>query len=293
VSVMTYPRIETATAQLKPEELTVEIGGVPIRLRVKSRVFAQLIRQRYSGFVTQGFYPEATNIVFDVNLREAHKPGHDLPENDADLEEDDDLEVTRRGEVWQLRRGDFAAEWNVITGSGKISQAANPYSLDSVLRIVHSLVLAQNGDFLLHGASTLRNGRAFLFAGVSGAGKTTISRLAPRDATLLTDEISYVRWTPAGYEAHGTPFAGELAQVGEHCSAPIEVLYLLRQGPENRIDDVPRTVAVQSVLRNVLFFAHDTELVRRLFEGACRLVDTVPVRRLTFLPTAAVWDLIR
>ncbi len=72
-------------------------------------------------------------------------------------------------------------------------QNANPYSLDSVLRIVHSLILAERGGFLLHAASAICDGRACLFSGVSGAGKTTMTRLAPPDVTLLTDEISYVR----------------------------------------------------------------------------------------------------
>ena len=73
----------------------------------------------------------------------------------------------------------------------------------------------------------------FLFAGVSGAGKTTISRLAPADVTLLTDEISYLRRNGEGYVAYGTPFAGELAKVGENIRAPLAALYLLAQGPEN------------------------------------------------------------
>ena len=107
-----------------------------------------------------------------------------------------------------------------------------------MLRIVHSIVLAPQGGLLLHSASAIRNGKAFLFAGVSGAGKTTISRLAPPDATLLTDEISYVRKFDAGYTAFGTPFTGELAKLGENVSAPIAALYLLAQGPENRIDPV-------------------------------------------------------
>jgi hypothetical protein len=48
--------------------------------------------------------------------------------------------------------------------------------------------------------------------GSPGQGKTTISRLAPPDATLLTDEISYLRREGDGYIAYGTPLAGELAQ---------------------------------------------------------------------------------
>ena len=95
--------------------------------------------------------------------------------------------------TWRLRRGDFRAHWNPAAGRGSIRQSANPYSIDSVLRIVHTLILAREGGFLLHSAGAIRNGRAFLFSGVSGAGKTTISRLAPPDVTLLTDEVSYIR----------------------------------------------------------------------------------------------------
>ncbi len=75
----------------------------------------------------------------------------------------------------------------------RVRQNANPYSLDSVLRILHSLILAERGGFLLHAASAICDGRAYLFSGVSGAGKTTMTRLAPADITLLTDEISYLR----------------------------------------------------------------------------------------------------
>ncbi len=88
-----------------------------------------------------------------------------------------------------------------------------------MLRIVHTLVLARQGGFLLHAASAVRNGKAFVFAGVSGAGKTTLSRLAPADADVLSDEISYVRKEAGGYYAYGTPFAGEVLG-GENLRAP-------------------------------------------------------------------------
>lgn len=168
----------------------------------------------------------------------------------------------------------------------------------------------------MHAASAIRNGKAFLFAGVSGAGKTTISRLAPADATLLTDEISYVRKNVrknvrkdvrkdlpqfarqdartqhTGYVAHGTPFTGELAKLGENVSAPIAALYLLAQGPENRIDPVAPGAAVRELLANVLFFAEDQELVQLAFHAACEFVSRVPVSRLTFVPDARVWEMI-
>jgi hypothetical protein len=138
----------------------------------------------------------------------------------------------------------------------------------------------------------MRHGKAFLFAGVSGAGKTTISRLAPPDATLLTDEISYVRKHAQGYVAYGTPFTGELAKLGENTQAPLAALYLLAQGPENRIDPVSIPEAGRELLANMLFFAEDPQMVRLAFQAACDFVGCVPVFRLTFLPDARVWELI-
>jgi len=79
---------------------------------------------------------------------------------------------------------------------------------------------------------------------------------------LLTDEISYVRRGGEGYYACGTPFAGELARPGENAAAPIERLYFLAKGPENRIDPIEPGDALRMLLRNILFFADDADLLR-------------------------------
>jgi len=279
-----------ATASSRLETRVVEIGGVAIALRTGSAKFARMVEERYAGFVTSCNVPGDSNqIGFEIELLDS---AQSYDEDGGDPELDDDLEVTCERGLWRMCRGDFSAEWDALSGRGRIRQAMNPYSLDSVLRIVHSLVLARRGEFLVHAASAIRNGRAFLFAGVSGAGKTTISRLAPADATLLTDEISYVRKSATGYDAHGTPFAGELARPGAHCSAPLGALYLLRQGAENRIDEIDPAMATQALLRNILFFARDAKLVQSVFEGACEFVQRVPVRQLTFRKDAAVWELL-
>ncbi len=92
--------------------------------------------------------------------------------------------------------------------------------------------------------------------------------------------------------AYGTPFTGELAKLGENEQAPLAALYLLAQGPENRIDPVSSADAGRELLGNMLFFADDPEMVRLAFQAACDFVDRVPVFRLTFLPDARVWNLI-
>jgi len=74
--------------------------------------------------------------------------------------------------------------------------------------------------------------------------------------------------------------------------APLATLFLLKQGPENRIESVDEADAARELLRHVLFFAQDEELVGMVFQTVCDFVRHVPVRRLVFTPDARVWELI-
>lgn len=120
-----------------------------------------------------------------------------------------------------------------------------------------------------------------------------MTRLAPAEVTLLTDEISYIRPDKFGYSAFGTPFAGELARPGENTSAPISALFFLEKGPENRMEPMEPAEAVRRLMRNILFFAEDPKLVEKLLVIACNFISHVPIRRLTFYPDQTVWDEVR
>jgi len=260
------------------QTLTIEIGGVPVLVRTDGTEFLRMLEARYSGFLR----PEAQPVCeLDVELVPLGK-----------VTDEDEVAVRFSGARWLIERGDLRVEWDPVSGQGSIRQYANPYSIDTALRIIHSLILARQGGLLVHAASAVRNGKAFLFAGVSGAGKTTISRLAPPEVTLLTDEISYLRRNGHGYVAHGTPFAGELAKVGENIEAPLGALFLLHQAPQNKIQPVSEGEALRALMESILFFAHDSELVNKVFESACDLVRRVPVFRLSFVPDQKVWELI-
>src|ERR1700722_10593140 len=221
------PSVMAATQK---SSVVVAIGGLPIRLRCDNPAFVRQIEERYAGYVS-----EKNDARFDFEIELAPL---------GTKSRDEDVRVTWDAGRWLMERGDFRAEWNPSTARGRIQQTINPYSLDSVLRIVHTLLLARKGGFLMHASSAIRNGRAFLFAGVSGAGKTTMARLAPPDAALLTDEISYVTLQDDRYTAVGTPFFGELARPGKNLRAPIDCVYLLAKGPENKIEPIEGADAV-------------------------------------------------
>ena len=365
-------------------DVCIDIGMIPILVHTESAEFAHLLEERYGSFVVR---PGPSADLASAGAGSCHEGHRDssvgttssfesrvssfqFPASSFQLEVElvppgivsdaEEVRVRAEGGRWVMERGDFRAEWDLERRRGRVRQSPNPYSIDSVLRILHSLVLAREGGFLVHAASAIRNGRAFLFAGVSGAGKTTISRLAPPDVALLTDEISYVRevrsqksgvrsqnhedlvdatlssttrihpltpdtrnLTPAlatssltpdtrnptpalatssltpdtrnlapAFEAFGTPFTGELASLGENRRAPVAALYLLAQGEGHRVEAVSQAEAARALLQNILFFAHDEELVRLVSESAFDFVSRVPVRRLIFAPDTRVWELI-
>ncbi|HKV23585.1 MAG TPA: hypothetical protein VJN93_03245 [Candidatus Acidoferrum sp.] len=259
--------------------VVIDIGGLPIRLCSEDASFLEMLQERYSGFLTSN---GRAHLQFNVELQPPDAMiGHG------------DVTVLREPERWSIGRGDFEAQWSPRMARGVLRQSVNPYSLNTALRIIHSLLLVDRGGFLLHASSAVRNGRAFLFAGVSGAGKTTMARLAPPDVTLLTDEISYVSPGPCGYQAHGTPFAGDLGRNGENVRAPLAAVYLLAKGPKNKVEPVGAAAAARALLENVLFFSRDSELVNSVFDVICNFVGRVPIHRLTFAPDARVWEMIQ
>lgn len=258
------------------DTVVVQIGGIPIQLCGES-AFLSMAQDRYIGFLSSDCQPRI-NLRVDVVSRKS-------------LQED--VRVVRHAGVWSAERGDFRLDWDSMSSSGTLELELHAYSLDTALRILHTILLAEQGGFLLHAASAVRGGRAFLFFGPSGSGKTTLSRLAPADATLLTDEISYVRRAAGKYLAYGTPFTGELAKSGENVSAPLGALYLLAKAPANRLVPMNVADAARAILESVLFFAEDPNLVTLVFQSVCELVSKLPVYRLEFVPDYSVWDLIQ
>ena len=261
----------------------VDIGGVAVRLTCADRALAPILERRFGRFLNPSARPA---FEFEITLIT----------NQDDLDGDEDLRVETANGRWIAKRGDFHAEWSVAERTGRIWQTPNPYAIDSILRVVHTLVLASEGEgFLLHASSAVRDGRAYVFTGPSGAGKSTIVRLAPGDVTILTDEISYIRKARdgAGYTAFGTPFAGELSDVGAPVNAPVEALFRLGRGDDNRHERLDAPRAVRTLMRNILFFADDRTLVGRVFDTAVDFVRRIPAFELKFAPDARVWSTLQ
>jgi hypothetical protein len=168
----------------------------------------------------------------------------------------------------------------------------HPYAAEAALRLAWQKVTLDAGGLLLHASGISFDGVAVVAPGQSGDGKSTLARLCLTDpaATLLSDEI--VQVFPDGRCA-GTPFRSDLVVPGAPCPSRIGLLVKLEKGLEERLSPLPPTEAfpwlMQATYQNEADELPKGERARRVM----RLLDAVPVRRLTFRKDPAVVAFLR
>ncbi len=165
------------------------------------------------------------------------------------------------------------------------------YALDSLIRVLLSVLLLPRHGFLLHAATVVRAGRAYVFTGRSGAGKSTVASLSP-PGSVLTDEISLVRFSDGAWHAYGTPFWGEFRADGSNRRVPLAGIYSLVQAPEDRVEPLAAREALRALLPNVLFFSSDQQQTDQLLSVLTSAAEQIPFYRLYFRRDAGFWEVI-
>ncbi len=146
----------------------------------------------------------------------------------------------------------------------------------------------------IHGCGVVeQSGVGYLFAGQSGAGKSTIAKLwADTGATVVSDDRVILRRDGAGITMHGTPWHGD-GEFAEPIAAPLARIFLLRQAPRHAT--VPLTAASAAALLFSCSFPvfHDPDALDRTLALLSSIVQTVPVEALAFAPTRDVIEFVR
>lgn len=155
------------------------------------------------------------------------------------------------------------------------------YPLDQLLMMYF---LARRRGMLAHAAGVVIAGKAYLFAGVSGAGKSTFSLLlaAARAGRMLSDERVIVRSVRGRLEAFGTPWAGT-ANIASAASAPLAGIFLLKHGKANRIEPLEPVSAADRMLPMISIPWYDPDAAAPIVAFVKRLASRVPVHEFSFV----------
>lgn len=164
------------------------------------------------------------------------------------------------------------------------------YPLDEVLI---ANLLGRGRGVELHSCGVIDGrGRGHLFAGVSGAGKTTTARLWERAAKgIVSDDRVIVRQRGDAMWMFGTPWHGE-AELSMPDGVPLTAIYLLAQAPENAIRALDPAEAVARLFRCAFPLFHDAAALDFTLAFLERIAQRVPVRELRFTRDPAVVDLV-
>jgi hypothetical protein len=212
------------------------------------------------------------------------------------------LAAPRRGEVYRIEAVDgiiasyhFAIAAGEPPGSWRLAVTRTPDEpleriVDNALRLVTALVAVEEGGFAMHAAGVLREGRAFLFAGPSRAGKSTVVRLlAP--ARAIGDDFALVVPGERGWCAPALPFDNSERAPADppEGTFPVAGIWRLHRDRQTGSRRPPAGRAVASLMSCVAFPWIAPERAAALLAQVERFVREGRFRHLHFTREANLW----
>jgi hypothetical protein len=189
------------------------------------------------------------------------------------------------GSALEVERADAAGTIEVTAApiTARFRVSAHPNSVEACLRVALSVALPRHDTLLFHASAIAARGRAHVFAGVSGAGKSTISSLLAGvpGCVRLADDLLIASRRDGGWFVEAPPFAGT-AGLPHGEVVPLADVNLLAQARAHRRQHVEAPLALRELMRHVVVFAAEASTSEIVLGLASRLVAEVPVFRLEF-----------
>ena len=146
---------------------------------------------------------------------------------------------------------------------------------------------------LFHAAWVMRKGKALLFSGACGVGKSTQAELwhTYRGAQLVNGDKTGLSFRDGGLTAFGTPFSGSSRYCGDE-TAPVRAIVMLEQAPTDTIRRLSVKEAVRALASQMpcqKWFADD---VTAVLEYAGLAANRVPIYLLSCTKEESAVDLL-
>ncbi len=262
--------------------LDLEIGGLALRFALPPGWLPPL-RDRYAAFLTA--QPPAWSVTVEEGAvavtESAAWISHEGP-------------LSRFGVPGVAGWIDLAAR----TASIRTPSARGAWSaIERTAGYILMQALPREQEALwLHASGVVLRGRGHVFFGASGAGKTTVARLAAGHADLLCDENVVLKLAADAWELQSTPFWGHstppelIRRVNRR--APLDALYQLTHTPDFTVTRLSPADAVTALLGTEKVATERVDSALAWLAIAGRLVERVPVYRLGFRPTVELWDFL-
>jgi hypothetical protein len=163
----------------------------------------------------------------------------------------------------------------------------NTFGINNALMVMYALATADKRTALFHSSVVSYEGKAYMFLGTSGTGKSTHSRLWMKyieGTELVNDDNPVVRVLDDGsIRVYGSPWSGK-TPCYRNVSYPVGAIVQLSQAPENVIRRQRPIEAYAALMASISGKRWDSRLAEGLHETENLLVKGVAVWHLDCLP---------
>ncbi len=242
-----------------PGRRTISLSGLSVRLEGLESDADAFVARRFARYLVG---ESSANV--DLLLRFGRDDG--APFLDPHSSRERSREYLMRhavcGDHLFHASGTLCARLDLATGVGRVLVRPRrgvlefedpvPMAIENLLRSCLAWIVLTKGGFMLHAASAVREGRAYLFFGNSGSGKSTLAAICGEP--VISDDLTMVLPSLEGYEAIGSPFRGTYTACDDLTQRyPVVALYRLVKDDRVSLETRPRSAAFADFIANLPF----------------------------------------
>ena len=194
------------------------------------------------------------------------------------------VSMTLRGVEHRMR---ISADRKTVFTDLTLTAPYEEHFLTYLLRTAFGVAAAYHKTLKIHASAIEKDGKALVFLGTSGTGKSTHSRLWLKHiagSMLLNDDEPLVRVTDDGKVwLYGAPWSGSTACYRNE-RAQVSAFVLLQQGPENKLTKMGALEAFKVLMQSAAIFRSGREQRERVVSLIYDVLEKVPVYHLVNRP---------
>ncbi len=177
-------------------------------------------------------------------------------------------------------------EWDLWIENAGYETDPLDYPLDGLILYYLTSI---NADIMIHASGVYYGGNGYIFSGISGKGKTTMSQLWDNvGAEIIHDDRLIIRNTELGYRMFNTP----VHKNDGPREAPVDKIFFIEHGAENGMNPLKEASAVSYVVSNSIQHNYSPEMIARFLGSVSMMCSRVPVATLTFRPDRSIIEYI-
>jgi hypothetical protein len=177
-------------------------------------------------------------------------------------------------------------EWDLWIENAGYETDPLEYPLDGLILYYLTSI---NADIMIHASGVYYGGNGYLFSGISGKGKTTMSRIWDNvGAEIIHDDRLIIRNADGMYRMFNTP----VHKNDGPREAPVDKIFFIDHGTENEMNPVKEASAVSYVVSNSIQHNYSPEMIARFLGSVSMMCSKVPVATLAFRPDRSIIEYI-